>query len=243
MSPNSSETKVNKLEETVKSQASLIKKLESQVTHLQDVQEIEKIQRIYGFYLDHWMTQEILDLFSDSDECELDWMEGIWKGKKGVERYFRSVRAAVPDPRFMHMLMQTNGVIDVSTDGKRAKGRFYGFGGMLAPRGNEVSHSLACGIYENEYIKEDGVWKILKFSWTAPFSIRFPAESWQSPEERAGGLLSGPPRHEPDVPYTAEQRWVTGYIRPFHYKHPITGKATSEKEHNAKLTKFQAKNT
>jgi hypothetical protein len=229
---------LKKLEALVKSQATQIKSLEKQVTLARDIQEIEKLQRAYGYYLEHWMVEEVLDCFSDSPECELDWMEGKWLGKKGVSRYFETFYNQVKDTTFLHQLMQVSAVIDVDPDGKRARGRWYGFGRMCIPHGPETNNSFAAGIYENEYIKENGTWKILKFSWTAPYSVKIP-DGWVSPEERAERILSQPVAFEPDEPYTSDQRWVTGYIRPFHYNHPVTGKKTSEAARNAKLKKFK----
>jgi hypothetical protein len=37
-------------------------------------------------------------------------------------------------------------------------------------------------------------------------------------------------------------RYVSGYIFPFHYPHPVTGKKTSENKQNAKLTPLKPGN-
>ena len=34
-----------------------VKELESQLRTVQDIQDIEKLQRIYGYYLEHWMAR------------------------------------------------------------------------------------------------------------------------------------------------------------------------------------------
>ena len=38
---------------------------EEKVRNLQDIEEINRLQRAYGFYIEHWMSQEIIDLFAD----------------------------------------------------------------------------------------------------------------------------------------------------------------------------------
>ena len=51
-----------------------IETLESQVRTLQtllDIEEIKKLQRAYGYYLEHWMAKEIVDLFADDPSVEL----------------------------------------------------------------------------------------------------------------------------------------------------------------------------
>jgi hypothetical protein len=228
------EKKLQNMEALIKNQEGLIKTLENQVRILQDIEEITKLQRAYGYYLEYWMVDEILDCFSDNPEAALYWLDDTWLGKAGVRRYFES--AAIPDPRFMHQLMQLSGVIDVDPDGKRAKGRWYGFGGMRMPRGDKEERVLTGGLYENEYIKEDGKWKILSLSWTQPYIVQI-SEGWITPEQRR--KLHGGSKLKPDIPLTSDQRWVSGHIRPFHYKHPVTGKKTSEDTRNARLKKYQ----
>ena len=50
-----------------------VKELENQLRTVQDIQEIEKLQRIYGYYLEHWMAKEIVDLFADGPDVGLEW--------------------------------------------------------------------------------------------------------------------------------------------------------------------------
>lgn len=40
-----------------------VKTLENQLRTLQDIEEIKTLQRAYGYYLEHWMASEIVDLF------------------------------------------------------------------------------------------------------------------------------------------------------------------------------------
>jgi hypothetical protein len=232
MSTEEISKKFRHLETLIKSQNNLIKKLENQVRILEDIEAIKKLQRAYGYYLEHWMTEEVLDCFADSPEAALYWLDNTWLGKEGVRRYFES--AANPDPRFLHQLMQLSGIIDITPDGKRAMGRWYGFGGMRIFREDEEERVLSSGIYENEYIKEDGKWKILSLSWTQPYIIKI-SEGWITPEKRRE--LHRASKLKPDISLTSDQRWICGHIRPFHYKHPVTGKQTSEKVRNARLKK------
>ena len=47
---------------------SKVKALEEKLTAVYDIQEIEKLQRVYGFYLDNRMWDDVVDLFSDNTE-------------------------------------------------------------------------------------------------------------------------------------------------------------------------------
>jgi hypothetical protein len=48
------------------------------------------------------------------------------------------------------------------------------------------------------------------------------------------------PRLEADIPRIENSRYPSGYIIPFHYKHPVTGKETSEKKRNAASKKVKS---
>jgi hypothetical protein len=39
-----------------------IKELEKQVQKLRDIEDIQRLQKSYGYYLQHWMYEEIIDL-------------------------------------------------------------------------------------------------------------------------------------------------------------------------------------
>ena len=39
--------------------------LEDKVRILDDIEAIKKLQRSYGYYIEHWMYEEIVDCFSD----------------------------------------------------------------------------------------------------------------------------------------------------------------------------------
>lgn len=189
------------------------------------------------------MGREVIDCFADSPDVVLDWLEGTWLGKNGVERYFaRAVRGENP-PGFTHQLMPTGGIITVAPDRKTAKGRWYAFGAMFTPKEDKVSGSFVNGIYEMGYIKENGVWKILTIKWTIPYVVRIP-EGWVMPgqlgrrseEDRPGTQFEGP-RADIAMDRDNDIRYLPGHILPFHFKHPVTGRATSEDEMNTRLKK------
>jgi len=218
-----------------------IKTLENQLRTVQDIQEIEKLQRIYGYYLEHWMAKEIIDLFSDGPGVAVEWPEGTHLGKKGVEEYFEGIERK--DPEFLHQLMQLSPVINVDPDGKTARGRWYCFGGVAFPRGGGVTQAFISGTYENEYVKEAGKWKIKRIRWHCNFNAK-PNEGWVKPERLAAVDPNAKPRggRKADIPDTRfELQYPSGHIFPFHFKHPVTGQKTSEEERNAEMKKLKSK--
>jgi hypothetical protein len=160
-----------------------------------------------------------------------------------VKRYFGvGTDRPEPPPGFLHQVMPIAGVVDVDPDGQRARGRWYSFGGVAIPRQEDgkFNCSIVGGLYEIEYIKQNGVWKMLKVDWIIPLSIKIPEDAWIPPENMGKNIenFKGP---GPDIPpSSADPRFLSGYIFPFHYNHPVTSKPTSEGTRNSRL--IQAKN-
>ncbi len=223
---------------------SRIQSLEKRLQRVEDVQAINRLQYAYNYYVEHMMKEEIIDCFSDSPDVLLDWLEGKWKGKAGVRKYFDVNQ--IPPVGFQHQLIPSAGLITVDEEGKTAKGRWYAFGGVMMPIPSkegtkpEFSRSFINGIYEIGYIKEEGVWKILSINWVIPYGVRI-KDGWILPEDIAGPMLkgsSGAPgsRVVPDIAMDKNDlRYVTGYILPYHFKHPVTGKPSTESKRNARL--------
>ncbi|OGN99699.1 MAG: hypothetical protein A2Y90_04855 [Chloroflexi bacterium RBG_13_52_12] len=193
------------------------------------------------------LGEAIIDCFADSKDVLLDWLEGKWVGKEGVKKYFSRIGSGEGPAGFSHQLMPTGGLITLSKDGKTAKGRWYGFGGIFSSdRGKVNGGSLTAGIYEMGYIKEKGVWKILSINWVIPYGARI--AEWTMPEDigrrfikgesapRPAGAGPQPQMPKADIPLDkTDLRYVSGYIFPFHFVHPVTGKPTTEGKRNAKL--------
>ena len=148
-----------------------VKSMEQDLKKLQDLEEINRLQRAYGYYLEHWMSKELIDLFSDSPEAMVDIHQGKWHGKKGIERLFNTFFSNIGSPELLHMMIQLSGIVDIDPDGKSARGRWYGFGMTAVPSPDgKVRQGFMNGIYQCEYIKENGKWKFksLQFIHTWP---------------------------------------------------------------------------
>lgn len=228
---------------------SRIEALEKRLQRVEDIQAINRLQYAYNYYVEHMMKEEIIDCFSDSPDVLLDWLEGKWKGKEGVRKYFDVNQ--VPPVGFQHQLIPSAGLITLDPDGNTASGRWYAFGGVMMPmpagegEKQKFSRSFINGIYEIRYVREDGIWKILSINWVIPYGVRI-SDGWIMPEDIAGPLLvggSGDPDAGalPDIVMDKNDlRYVTGYILPYHFKHPVTGKPTGESKRNARLKPIKA---
>jgi hypothetical protein len=212
--------------------------LEKQVTKLNDIESLQRLQKSYGYYLQHWMYQEICDLFADSPEAELNLMTGIFSGKNSIKNYFYSIKDQHDNPEFLHQLMQLSGIVDINPDGVTAKGRWFAYGALSFARDEGVLALYADGIYASDYVKINGVWNILKLVWN-PLVVFPPSGSWVK-KERAlpGGQIPISGRTaKPDKPREIDSRYTSGYIVPFHFPHPVTGRKTDVEAHNAAMKK------
>ncbi len=206
-----------------------LKALEKEVRNLQDIEEIKTLQKAYGYYIEHWMAQEIIDLFSDGPDVSLTLAAGTYVGKKRIKNSFNRLKD--PSKRFIHKVMPLSGIVNVAKDGKTAKGRWYGFGAVSIPSSAGVRQIFMGGIYNGEYVKEDEIWKFKKLRFDQIYTGT-PAEGWVKPERLAKTSPQGAlPGLKADIPRKVNFRYPSGIIVPFHYKHPVTGKASSEKKY------------
>jgi hypothetical protein len=243
MSDATLETKLHKLAEQVKdleklkTQVAALKKeiaaKDGRITALEDIENIQKLQCAYGYYLEHWMGEEIIDCFSKDPGVSATFVEGTYKGPEGIRRYFGRTQESPPE--FMHMVMQTTPYITLEEDGKRAKGRWYGYGAVAMPAGKGARQIIMSVVYEMEYIKEDGIWKIYRLELLMHYAYS-PAQGWVSPEKvKAAEAPQEPMRLNPDEWAKHNTGYPSGFILPHSFKHPVTGKITSEERRNSKL--------
>ena len=199
-----------------------LEELEKQVQRAEDIQEIEHLQRIYGYYFDTHQWQNIVDLFSDNTESVEIVDHGVFYGKKGVERVYLNIIGAVgrePRPPWVaFVVMQIGGVVDVAPDGRTAKGRWQTWLFEAKSYGAYPRQEWLHGYYENKYVKENGKWKFSLLHWNN--TLCSPVEDgWLNLP-----LMGWMPIPDADAPPTAFHPYP--YHRnnvPYHYQHPIIG--------------------
>ncbi len=192
-----------------------IARLRWQVDRLDDHRQIEILQRTYGYYVDKNLWQQIADLYTEDGTLEIGG-RGVFVGRARVLQYLRWLGKPEYGKLYDHTQIQP--IVDVAPDGMSAKGRWRAlvFGGGLG--GSSV---IGDCIYENEYRKENGVWKIAKlYSYFEMYSTL----------EQGWAQFATPNTHPektlpPDLPPTTVYEMYPGtLVAPLHYQNPVTGK-------------------
>lgn len=204
--------------------------LAERVQRIEDENAIVRLQNIYGYYVDKRLFDQVVDLFADEGSVEIS-HRGVYTGKAGVKRLFidswsRDGLGLRHGQLFTHMMMQP--VIDIAPDGVHAKGRFRTFAQVGQ---HDRGVMWVEGVYENEFVKQGGVWKYSKMRFWPTYYV---------PEREgfSGKLLPNMEldrANPPDRPPTDDAGvFPDVYYPPFHYPNPVTGKAVDVKPLNDK---------
>jgi hypothetical protein len=206
---------------------STIEELQARIQRLDDIKQIEQLQKIYGYYADYGEWQKIVDLFAAADPSVEEADRGVYRGKEGIQRYFVDLLGDEGKPRrvgLLSIVFQLQGVVTVDKDGKTAQGRWYGMGMEAKPitsiNEGELRQTWINGVYENEYIKENDKWKIQKLHFFLTFRTPYEDGWLKVPVVGANGP---DPYFPPDAPTTNYAPYPSPNRPPVHFKHPVTG--------------------
>jgi len=196
------------------------KALRKEVTTLNDIEAINKLERAYGFLLEHLMVDQVADLWAKDGAME--WVGlGRYEGQDTIRTLWHTVKDGFAErDSVLHPGPRYHGYVTINPDGKTAAGRWYVAG---------TSHGMEM-LCENRYVKEDGVWK---------FSLLqvggFPSMGGGAPSGGPGGKAPdeaekerGNQEHMGAYPFTKRisrtpRQEHQNYLRPFSFKHPVTG--------------------
>ena len=194
--------------------------LEHDIQILEDTKSIKRLQRAYGYYVDKKLSREIGALFANdpATSAELGG-SGVYVGKERIAEFYDRIIGGEGLPAgelFNHMILQ--GIVHVADDGLTAKGRWRA---LIQIGTHGESAVWAEGPYENEYVKEDGVWKFSKVHWYQTFSAPYSPGWHKAPQPLDPPLADFPPDRPPSEQY---QSYPSVYQPPYHYKNPVSGR-------------------
>jgi SnoaL-like domain len=187
--------------------------LSARIERLQDISEVGKMPAYYSYYVDKAQWRSVADLFTADGTLEIGG-RGVFTGRERAFEYLVTGLGPI-GPRdgiiIDHQNLQP--LVTIHEDGKTAEVRAIAF----VMGGGGWGHVY----YENDYIKEDGVWKIKKlhgpFNMYSSYDIGWVDKTTTNtfPEK-----FLPPPDLPPMVIYLTYPNY---YIEPFHYPNPVTG--------------------
>ena len=209
------------VEKAIASLQAEVAELRQRVQANEDINEISNLQRIYGYYVDKGQWEQVANLFSEDGSMEIAG-RGVFKGKERILEYLYHI---VPGEEgqtglaygtlMNHFNLQP--VLHVNPDGHSAKGRWRVF--MQVAQLQETA-MWGEGTYENEYVKEDGVWKISKLQTFINYYVDYD-KGWDKGGKELFGEIDG---LAPDAKTSVEYKpFPNFFIPPYHYQNPVTG--------------------
>jgi hypothetical protein len=189
--------------------------LGKRITRLQDMTEVEIVQHAYGYYVDKAQWRSVSELFADDATLEIGG-KGVFLGKARVFQYMTDAFGAIgPKDGSLIDHQQFQCLPTVHDDGVTAEARCIAF----------VMSSGGWGhvYYEDDYVKENGVWKIKKLH--GPFNM-YSGYKLGWVDQVIVNTFPEKFLPWPDLPPTVIYlTYPSYYIEPFHYPNPVTGKA------------------
>jgi hypothetical protein len=191
--------------------------LEREMVLLEDTKAIKRLQRAYGYYADKQLAGEIAELFAADATAEIGGL-GVFVGKSRIgELYDFLLGTGLEDGElYNHLILQ--GVVHIAPDGNTAQGRWRALI-QLGEHGESAVWSE--GPYENEYVKEDGVWKFSKLHWYATLAAPYDPGWHRAQIPLAGPSPDLPPDRPPSETY---QSYPSAYLPMYHYDNPVSGR-------------------
>lgn len=187
-------------------------------TRVEDVNAIERLQGAYGYYIDRGLWDEAAALFADDGTIEIG-LDGVYVGKARVREYLHALgggRQGLVDGELNEHL-QVMPVITLAADGRTAKARWRAIT-LTGELGGEAFWGE--GPYENEYVKDGGVWKIQTLHWYQALHVPYEG-GWQTKADPTGAKYVSatlPPDRPPTVEY---KTWPDTYVPPFSFPNPV----------------------
>jgi SnoaL-like domain len=186
------------------------------VQQLRDETDVLNLQHTYGYYFDQKMWGAVTDLFSNDGTLELG-LRGVYVGKDKIRRALNTFGGEGLKIDEINDHLQLATVVHIAPGGRTAKARGVELSvSGLKRRGAQWEE----GIFENEYVKQNGAWKIQSVHYY-PRVITDYELGWAKDAKPTPGVIAELP---PDRPSTEIYgTYPKMYYPRLHYSNPVTG--------------------
>ena len=197
-----------------------LEELYAKVKHLEDLEEIKKLQRRYQYWLFKQDYENIVErcFAQKTPGASMEASDsGVYKGTEGIKRFFFELIGGAVSKRkgafIMHLAVGP--VIEIAKDGKTAKSIWFSPGCAAAPIGGKTANPVwIYGVYMIDYVKEDGEWKFWHMNFS-PF-FRTPHDKGWVEVPIVGTLRTGM-EDEPPSRYNPYDKTKTGPAELFYH--------------------------
>jgi hypothetical protein len=198
-----------------------VQQLAGRLARLEDAEAIERLQNAYGFYVNKRQWDEVAKLFARNGTFETG-QRGVYVGPERIRRALELDGPQGLQRGDFNDHIQYQQVTHVSPDGRTAKARVreLALTGRLGERA-----AVGGGTQENDYVKEDGVWKFRALHRYSRFLADY-EKGWVAGAQPAPAVSAQlPPDRPPSVRYAAFPEF---FVPPLHYANPVTGRMPAE---------------
>lgn len=214
-----------------------VSELSARLAKVEAEAAIRRLHHAYGYFMDYCWYDEVIGLFAEDGEAVF--LSGVYKGHSSLERLYKTFLGQAytsgqdgPIHGFLadHFLMQDVITVDLAAGRARMRGRALLVLGSHESRTNRhpqlPDQVYEAGLYENDYVCEDGVWKIGRLEYALQWQALY-EKGWAHTETDLPPAI--PPYPEspigPDFLIgTRREVWPARSAFEFHYPHPVTGK-------------------
>ncbi len=183
---------------------------------LQDETEVLNLQHSYGYYFDRKEWGSVANLFASDGTLELG-LRGVYAGRGRIRRALALTAGETLGTDEVRDHMQLATVVHVAPDGRTAKIRGVDLS-VSGVKGKGAQWEE--GIFENEYIKQNGGWKIRSVHYYPRVITDYELGWAKSAKPAAGPSTEFPPDRHSTETYEIYPKM---YYPRLHYANPVTG--------------------
>ena len=194
--------------------------LEARAQRLEDINAIKRLQRAYGYYLDEARWDDVADLFAANATVEIG-ADGVYRGRERIRLYYHEMGKGRQGLRAgqLNEHLQLMPVITLQADGQRARGTWRDV--ILSGELGKDAY-WAEGPFENQYVKENGVWKIAGLHWFQTLWVPYEGGWAKNGDVNAARFVGD--RLKPDAASTLQYKtWPGAFTPPFHFRGQYPG--------------------